>query len=91
VSGEFQEGDDRKFANLAILPDKAVVILDSPGGLAYVGIKIGEIINLKGFATTVMANATCASTCALVWLAGHPRMLYASSHVGFHAAFTNTE
>ncbi|MBY5721518.1 hypothetical protein HFO33_34030 [Rhizobium leguminosarum] len=66
VVGEFQEGDDLRFKNLAIATDKAVVFLDSPGGLAGVGMEIGRTIWIKGFSTAVAENTICASSCGLV-------------------------
>lgn len=88
VDGEFQTGDDKKFKNLAITFDDAVVLLNSEGGLAQVGMEIGRTIAIKGFSTAVGANGLCASSCGLVWLAGHERFLTTSSRIGFHAIYT---
>ena len=90
VAGEFQEGDDLRFKNLAIATDKAVVLLDSPGGLAGVGMEIGRTISIKGFSTAVVENTICASSCGLVWLAGKHRFITPTSKVGFHAVFSDT-
>lgn len=88
IDGDFNAGDDKTFNNLAISVDQAVVVLNSPGGLAEVGISIGRTIAIKGFPTAVFPNGMCASSCALAWLAGRPRSLFPSSKVGFHAIFT---
>ena len=37
--------------------------------------------------TAVPDGAACASVCGLIWLAGSPRLLAASSKIGFHAAY----
>ena len=90
VVGEFKEGDDNRFKNVAISTDKAVVFLDSPGGLAGVGMEIGRTISIKGFSTAVYENTMCASSCGLAWLAGKNRFITPTSKVGFHAVFTDT-
>ncbi|MCJ9696623.1 PAN domain-containing protein [Rhizobium sp. PRIMUS64] len=90
VVGEFKEGDDNRFKNLAISTNKAVVFLDSPGGLAGVGMEIGRTISIKGFSTAVAENTICASSCGLVWLAGKHRFITPTSKVGFHAVFSDT-
>ncbi|MFT4183629.1 MAG: PAN domain-containing protein [Rhizobium sp.] len=89
VFGEFAEGDDARFKNLAISADNALVAFNSPGGLAQVGMEIGKTIAIKGFSTAVGENAMCASSCGLAWLAGRHRFLTPSSKIGFHAVFTN--
>ncbi|MGO7018611.1 PAN domain-containing protein [Rhizobium leguminosarum] len=88
VTGEFTEGDDTRFKNLAITADSAVVVFDSIGGLIQVGMEIGRTISIKGFSTAVSNNQMCASSCGLAWLAGRHRFLTPTSKVGFHAAFT---
>lgn len=88
VSGEFLAGDDQKFKNLAITVDQAVVVLEGPGGLAYVGMEIGRTIAIKGFLTLVPERTICASSCALAWLAGSSRAFYPTSLIGFHAVHT---
>lgn len=88
VDGDFNAGDDKTFNNLAISVDQAIVVLNSRGGLAEIGISIGRTISIKGFQTVVFPNGLCASSCGLAWLAGRPRSLFPSSRVGFHAIFT---
>jgi ATP-dependent protease ClpP protease subunit len=88
VSGEFTDGDDSRFKNLAISADNAIVIFDSIGGLAQVGMEIGRTIAIKGFSTAVSNDQMCASSCGLAWLAGRHRILTPTSKIGFHAAFT---
>jgi hypothetical protein len=87
VRGTFAEGDDAQFRKLAATIDRAVVVLDSGGGNLQAGLEIGRAIKLRGFATAVPPSSLCASACALAWLAGSPRLLDATSKLGFHAAY----
>ncbi|MDX3809346.1 hypothetical protein ACXIUS_24280 [Bosea thiooxidans] len=87
VRGELATGDDKAFANVALVHSSAVVLFDSNGGLLLPGLEIGKAIRLKGFATVVPEGFQCASACALAWLAGTPRLLSPSGRVGFHAAY----
>ncbi len=89
VEGTFVEGDDVRFKNLAIAADSAVVVFNSPGGLAHVGMEIGRTIAIKGFVTAVFQDHICASACGLAWIAGKTRFLHPTSKVGFHAVFTD--
>ncbi len=89
VEGTFVEGDDVRFKNLAIATDSAVVVFNSPGGLAHVGMEIGRTIAIKGFLTAVFQDHICASACGLAWIAGKTRFLAPTSKVGFHAVFTD--
>ena len=87
VSGTFTQGDDAVFRKVAAASDRAVVVLNSGGGNLQAGLEIGKAIRLRGFATAVPPDALCASACALTWLAGSPRLLDATSKLGFHAAY----
>ena len=87
VAGEFVDGDEDRFAEIALSVDSAIVIFSSPGGKLLTGIEIGTIVRLKGFMTAVAADETCASACALAWLAGFPRFMGSDRSVGFHAAW----
>jgi hypothetical protein len=50
---------------------------------------IGDIIWRAGMATLVPAGKTCASTCALIWLAAPParRHIGKGAYIGFHGAY----
>jgi hypothetical protein len=39
------------------------------------------------FDTLVLDNRTCASACALIWLAGHYRWAAPKAAIGFHAIY----
>lgn len=89
LSGDIAVDDDKRFNRIATVFDEAVVLLDSNGGSTIAAIKIGEAIRLKGYSTYVSDTNTCASACALIWLAGAPRILDKSASVGFHATYTD--
>jgi hypothetical protein len=85
IKGEIVKGDGQRFADMSAGSERAIVVLDSPGGLMIPALQIGKEIKLKGYATAVVA--TCTSSCAFIWLAGAPRMLEKYSDVGFHTAW----
>lgn len=87
ISGDIASGDDAAFKRLAIQYDNAVVALDSPGGLLSPALEIGRIIRIKGFSTLVGNSQLCASSCALIWLAGSHRYMAGDGQVGFHASY----
>lgn len=89
LSGEIAVDDDKRFNRIATVFDEAVVLLDSDGGSTIAAIKIGEVIRLKGYSTYISDTNTCASACALIWLAGAPRILDEGASVGFHATYTD--
>lgn len=86
VKGAFKLGDENKFRSVALATNKATVYLDSPGGKIHPALEIGKMIRLKGFATAVQ-EAECASACAMVWLAGEPRMMSNFTSIGFHTPY----
>lgn len=90
VSGQITGRDLDKFRDFAVTTDNAIVVLASPGGLLKPALEIGKIIRLKGYSTAVY-DASCASACALIWLAGEPRMMTTKSGVGFHGAYLERE
>ncbi len=87
VKGDFKLGDENKFRSVALATNNATVYLESQGGKIYPALEIGKMIRLKEFATAV-DEAECTSACAMVWLAGVPRMMSNFSSVGFHAPYT---
>jgi hypothetical protein len=50
-------------------------------------LNIGSAIRRMGFDTLVLSNKTCASACALIWLAGHYRWAGPKAAIGFHAIY----
>ena len=88
IQGEIKENDDVVFAKLtrSIAVSQAVVVLDSPGGQIYPALEIAKIILIKNFGTYV-EDASCASACALIWLAGPRPTISKNGRVGFHGAY----
>ncbi len=87
IIGEIELGDSERFSSLVTGLPNAVVGLESPGGNMLASIQIGEIIREKGFTTIVPDKMTCASGCALIWLAGARRYVWDTAKIGFHGAF----
>ena len=86
IKGDLVVGDILKFQQISkSLPPQTVVRLSSQGGSLSAGIEIGKSIAATGFATAV--TDVCASSCALAWLAGTPRILSPSAKIGFHLAY----
>lgn len=85
VSGSFEPGDGERFVKFST-DDKAIVTLSSSGGNLAAAIIMGEHIRMKGYSTVVPPGATCASACALAWLAGIAKGGSETSKIGFHAA-----
>lgn len=90
IVGEFTSSDVLRFEDFARdTSGRAVVFLSSPGGDLEAGMAVGRIIHERGFATAV--TDTCASACALAWLAGRIRMASDDARIGFHVAYVGTE
>lgn len=87
LQGEIKPEDVATFRGAVDASRKAVVVLDSGGGAALAGIEMGKLIHLKHFGTLVPEDTLCASSCALMWLAGNPRLIARGGAVGFHAVY----
>jgi hypothetical protein len=64
-----------------LTPIITYVSLVSDGGSSIAGGSMGDIIRFRGMNTYVPPNATCASICAFIWLAGSAKFVANSSHV----------
>jgi hypothetical protein len=87
IAGAIEVGDADKFKQIAAKIGRAVVLLYSEGGDTVTALEIGRAIRLKGYPTAVANGFDCTSSCALIWLAGSPRLLAKSGRVGFQAAY----
>jgi hypothetical protein len=88
VRGVINEGDADAFSSKALpgFPKQRVFVgLESDGGAAMEALNIGTTIRKRGFDTLVLK--TCASACALIWLAGHTRWAGPKAAIGFHAIY----
>src|SRR5262249_4569815 len=63
---------------------KASIVLESDGGAIDDGLAIGRQV-FKSHLPTIVRK-TCASACALIWLAGNPRYAFDKATIGFHTA-----
>lgn len=91
VQGKLFNAD---LAEAEIMGDNAAAIcLDSPGGSFVEGIAIAKFFSEKGVATVIDEGATCASACAIMFMAGRThgveedytnRKLHANGSLGFH-------
>jgi hypothetical protein len=68
INGDIEAADADRFQELSSTRNNAVVLLRSAGGKMAPAIRIGEMIKAKGYTTIV--KDYCASSCALIWLAG---------------------
>jgi hypothetical protein len=94
IDGLIAEGDEKLFDNaMAAYKDlrKVTVRLSSNGGKFFPAMRIAEKVASAGMATYVPEGATCASSCAVIWISGSPRTINNQGHVGFHQIYdTNT-
>jgi hypothetical protein len=88
ILGSIEDNDVERFQELSSAIDNAIVLLKSGGGKMAAAIQIGEAVKTKGYTTVV--NDICASSCALIWLAGSKRFMTPSAHIGLHQAFNIT-
>ena len=90
-TGNIEKGDFEKFVKwLKAIPGGAkqwggLVAIESPGGMIMEALAIGELIRKLNWG--VITLETCASACALIWVAGSKRGAFADSHIGFHSAY----
>lgn len=83
ISGLIEDGDYGRFLSVTAGWADATIVLTGTGGLYADAMAIGRDISARGFATEVRPGVECFSACALIWIAGAPRLLSASSRIGF--------
>lgn len=84
MEGPVEDGDSERFLEIVGDSPKVTVVAKGPGGLANEAYSIGAEINLRGYATMVLADTKCYSACALIWVSGARRYMSESSVIGFH-------
>lgn len=87
VSGPIEEGDDSRFFEVAEASPRALVLLESPGGLVKTGISIAAEIAIQEYSTLVLDGAGCHSICAIMWTAGKRRYMSPDASISVHAAY----
>lgn len=76
----------------AVKNDKVdTIVLKGPGGNLEAAFSMADLIIEKQLATVVPKNTDCASSCALVFLAGSVRTLEEGARLGFHLPFLSSE
>jgi hypothetical protein len=87
VDGDLTKDDLQTFQRLVrAAPSGSTVALRSNGGAVATGMGMGTLIRMRGLITVVIDDMTCASACAIAWLAGTPRLMGRKARIGFHAA-----
>lgn len=90
IVGEIVAGDDTKFYNIAQQSNRAVVYLESPGGIVDTGLSISAEIQINGFTTAVMDGYGCHSICAIMWVSGVRRYMSPAAQISVHAAYRSS-
>lgn len=91
IQGDIKSGDEDNFREIAAKYTDAIVLLDSEGGGIAAAMDIGRTIKLRGYTTAVYKSGLCASACALIWVAGSPRVVFEGGRIGFHASYLDTD
>ena len=90
VEGEFTWPLRRAFLDtIEATPSVKIVILNSDGGLVYVGRSIALTISNYGLSTHV--NERCHSACTIAFIAGKERSIAADARLGFHRYLLQNE
>jgi hypothetical protein len=88
ITGDIVPGDYNLFqVAVAGTSTRVLVSLASRGGNPVEAINIGTYIRNHKFSTYIRADKTCASSCALIWLAGTPRSVEPGARIGFHGVY----
>ncbi len=87
IRGDVVPGDLVRFLRALEGIQSASIFLSGDGGDIEEALSVSSEIRLRGFTTNVLPDMTCASACALIWLAGVRRYMSESSRIGFHAAY----
>ncbi len=87
IRGPIEPGDDDRFYEIAEHAPRAIVYLESPGGLVTTGLSIGAEIAIRGYTTLVLDGSGCHSICAVIWVAGARRYMSPDAKISVHAAY----
>jgi hypothetical protein len=88
IDGDITLGDEKTFSALTISePDKSLVWLTSAGGTLVTAFRIGMRIKELGLTTVVHTGGMCASSCAMIWMAGRHAIVERNSELIFHAPY----
>ena len=88
IDGDITPGDEETFSTLKISdPDKSLVWVSGAGGSLVVAFRIGKQIKELGLTTVVNTGGGCASSCAMIWMAGRHAIIERNSELVFHAPY----
>lgn len=87
ISGPIDVGDYDRFVDELNRGRPDVLVLSSPGGNLSEGLAIAAETALLRIPTSVGDSGGCFSACALIWVAGAPRIMGNGSEIGVHAAY----
>lgn len=90
IDGDIEQGDTARLQQaLSQVPHdkRPVVLLQSRGGDAREGIKLG--LTLRASHATTGVPTYCFSACALAWLGGENRLIATAGQVGFHGVYNS--
>jgi hypothetical protein len=90
VSGDFQNGDNERFANETRGLSSVVVAFQSTGGIALERHGDKRKYSESRLTNYVASGATCACARGIAWLGGKRRAMSANARIGFHAAYHKT-
>src|SRR4029077_20636642 len=95
INGAIELDDDAKLrqileADPRIAGNNHVIVFHSPGGNVRAGVRMGEMIKLRGLATWGPNDRRCTSICAAMWLAGSTRFAAGTARIGFHSVSQGT-
>ena len=88
IDGDITPGDEDTFSALKISdPDKSLVWVSGAGGSLVVAFQLGKQIKKLGLTTVVNTGGGCASSCAMIWMAGRHAIIERNSELVFHAPY----
>ena len=88
IDGDITPGDEETFSALTISdPDKSLVWVSGAGGSLVVAFRMGKQIKKLGLTTVVNTGGGCASSCAMIWMAGRHAIIERNSELVFHAPY----
>jgi uncharacterized protein YecT (DUF1311 family) len=87
ITGPIEAGDYDRFLDALDRGRPDLLVLSSPGGNLSEGLAIAAEIALLGLPTFVGSGGSCFSACALIWVAGAPRIMSIGAEIGVHAAY----
>jgi len=90
INNEITLQDAVYVANYRVHHDLTRLLLNSPGGNFQAALMLMDMVRADRTATRVPTGGTCASSCALIFLAGTQKSIGASAKVGLHGPYTET-